>query len=49
MLLSNGDTIPLANLGIDFGVVGDKPVVGLTDGRSYGVEFLAQQKLNKGF
>jgi hypothetical protein len=49
MLFSNGDTIPLANLGIDFGVVGDKPVAGLTNGRSYGVEFLAQQKLNKGF
>ncbi len=49
MLLTNNDTIPLANLGIDFGVVGDKPVVGLTNGRSYGVEFLAQQKLNKGF
>ncbi len=49
MLLSNGDTIPLANLGIDFGVVGNKPVAGLTKGRSYGVEFLAQQKLNKGF
>jgi hypothetical protein len=43
------DTIPLANLGTDFGVVGDRPVVGLTKGRSYGLEFLAQQKLQKGF
>lgn len=49
MLASAGDTIPLANLGTDFGVVGDRPVVGLTKGRSYGLEFLAQQKLQKGF
>lgn len=44
-----GDVIPLANLGADFGVVGNKPVVGETDGRSYGVELFAQQRLNKGF
>jgi hypothetical protein len=44
-----GDIIPLANLGADFGVVGNKPVVGETDGRSYGLEFFAQQRLNKGF
>ncbi len=44
-----GDTIPLANLGADFGVVGNRPVAGFTDGRSYGVEFFAQQRLNKGF
>ncbi|MFD0939338.1 TonB-dependent receptor [Pedobacter boryungensis] len=44
-----GDVIPLANLGADFGVVGNKPVVGETDGRSYGLEFFAQQRLNKGF
>ena len=42
-----GNEIPLANLGADFGVVGNKPVTGFTIGRSYGVEFLAQQKLNK--
>ena len=44
-----GDTIPLANLGAGFGVVGNDPVVGEGDGRSYGVEFFAQQRLNKGF
>ncbi|TCC94529.1 TonB-dependent receptor [Pedobacter frigiditerrae] len=44
-----GDVIPLANLGADFGVVGNKPVIGETDGRSYGLEFFAQQRLNKGF
>jgi hypothetical protein len=49
MLATAGDTIPLANLGTDFGVVGDRPVAGLTKGRSYGLEFLAQQKLQKGF
>lgn len=43
------DSIPLANLGADFGVVGNKPVVGESHGRSYGVEFFAQQRLNKGF
>ncbi|MEJ5964378.1 TonB-dependent receptor [Pedobacter immunditicola] len=44
-----GDTIPLANLGADFGVVGNRPSTGVTDGRSYGVEFFAQQRLNRGF
>lgn len=49
MLATAGDTIPLANLGADFGVVGDRPVASLTKGRSYGLELLAQQKLQKGF
>jgi hypothetical protein len=44
-----GDVVPLANLGADFGVVGNAPVAGFTNGRSYGVEFFAQQRLNKGF
>ncbi|WP_432714099.1 TonB-dependent receptor [Pedobacter sp.] len=43
------DTIPLANLGADFGVVGNRPYTGVTEGRSYGLEFFAQQRLNKGF
>jgi len=43
------DSIPLANLGADFGVVGNNPVVGESYGRSYGLEFFAQQKLNNGF
>ncbi|MCO4293243.1 TonB-dependent receptor [Solitalea sp. MAHUQ-68] len=44
-----GDTVNLANLGGDFGVVGNEQVIGLKGGRSYGLEFLAQQRLNKGF
>ncbi|MCX2576264.1 TonB-dependent receptor [Pedobacter sandarakinus] len=49
LLKQINDTIPLANLGADFGVVGNLPLVGETDGRSYGVEFFAQQRLTKGF
>lgn len=41
--------IPLANLGANYGVVGNNLVTGTTKGRSYGIEFLAQQRLNKGF
>lgn len=44
-----GDSIPLANLGADFGVVGNDKLVGFTKGRSYGLEFFAQQRLTKGF
>lgn len=43
------DSISLANLGSDFGVVGNEPAVPISKGRAYGVEFLAQQKLKKGF
>lgn len=43
------DSISIANQGNDFGVIGDEPVVSISDGRSYGVEFLAQQKLNRNF
>lgn len=43
-----GKEVPLANLGADFGVVGNRPVTGFANGRSYGAEFLAQQRLNKG-
>lgn len=43
------DSISLANLGSDFGVIGNEPVRSFSEGRSYGVEFLAQQKLFKGF
>jgi hypothetical protein len=43
------DSISLANLGADFGVIGNAPVRSTSEGRSYGVEFLAQQKLFKGF
>ncbi len=43
------DSVTLANLGSDFGVIGNAPVVSTANGKAYGVEFLAQQKLFKGF
>jgi hypothetical protein len=43
------DSISLANLGGDFGVIGDEPAISNSTGRSYGFEFLYQQKLWKGF
>ena len=43
------DSISLANLGTDFGVVGNEGVVSTSKGRSYGIEFLYQQKMIKGF
>ena len=43
------DSISLANLGADFGVVGNREVTSDSEGRSYGLEFLLQQKFHKGF
>lgn len=43
------DSIVLANLGADFGTIGNAPVTSIGFGRSYGLEFLLQQKLYKGF
>jgi hypothetical protein len=43
------DSICLANVGADFGVVGNVPAESRSEGRAYGFEFLAQQKLWKGF
>jgi hypothetical protein len=43
------DSLTLANLGGDFGVVGNEPAVPRSDGRSYGLELLFQQRLYKGF
>lgn len=43
------DQISLANLGGDFGVIGNEPVSSTSKGRTYGLELLAQQKLYKGF
>jgi hypothetical protein len=44
------DSISLANFGGGFDVVvGNSPVASISNGRSYGVEFLAQQRLYKGF
>ena len=40
------DSISLANLGGDFGVIGNEDISSISQGRSYGVEFLAQQKLS---
>ena len=40
------DSISLANLGSDFGVIGNSPVSSISEGRSYGIEVLAQQKLS---
>lgn len=41
--------IALANLGADFGVIGNEPVTSDAKGRAYGLELLAQQRLFKGF
>ncbi|MDG2369840.1 MAG: TonB-dependent receptor [Flavobacteriales bacterium] len=41
--------VSLANLGGDFGVIGNEEVTSSSQGRAYGVEFLAQQKLSKSF
>lgn len=40
------DSISLANLGGDFGVIGNEPAVSNSQGRSYGLEFFLQQKLS---
>lgn len=41
--------ITLANLGSDFGVIGNEPATSSSSGRAYGLEFLYQQKLFKGW
>ncbi|AFL83492.1 outer membrane receptor protein [Belliella baltica DSM 15883] len=41
--------IALANLGADFGVIGNEPVASNSEGRAYGIEFLAQQRLFNDF
>ena len=43
------DSISIANLGSDFGVIGNEPVVSESEGRTYGVELLLQQRLFKGY
>jgi hypothetical protein len=43
------DSLSLANIGSDFGVVGNEEVKSISTGRTYGVEFLYQQKMYKGF
>jgi len=41
--------IALANLGADFGVIGNEPINSNAQGRAYGLEFLAQQRLFQNF
>lgn len=43
------DSLTLANLGGDFGVIGNQAATSTSDGRAYGLEFLYQQKLYKGW
>ncbi|MEL6674781.1 MAG: TonB-dependent receptor [Bacteroidota bacterium] len=43
------DSLTLANLGADFGIIGNEPAVSTAGGRSYGLEFLFQQRLYRGF
>lgn len=43
------DSLTLANLGGDFGIIGNEPAVPRSRGRSYGLELLFQQRLYKGF
>lgn len=43
------DSIALANLGGDYGVVGNDPTTSSAKGRAYGAEFLYEQKLFKGW
>jgi hypothetical protein len=46
---STKDSLCLANVGSDFGIVGNEAVRSISMGRSYGFELLYQQKLFKGF
>jgi len=41
-----GDSISLANLGGEYGVIGNEAVSSSSDGKSYGLEILMQQKLS---
>ena len=47
LLTTNG--ISLANVGNDFGVVGNEAATSSSDGRAFGIEFLYQQKMLKNF
>ena len=42
------DSISLANLGADFGVIGDEEVTSSSRGRAFGMEFFTQRKLTDG-
>lgn len=43
------EQVTLANLGGDFGVIGNEPALSQSKGRTYGMEVLFQQRLYKGF
>jgi hypothetical protein len=43
------DSLTLANLGGDFGVIGNEPAISRSAGRTYGMEVLFQQRLYRGF
>lgn len=43
------EQVSLANLGSDFGVIGNAPVTSSSKGRSYGAELLIQRSIRKGF
>ncbi len=43
------DSLSLANVGSDFGVIGNEAVTSSSEGRTYGIEFLYQQKMFKGY
>lgn len=47
--VSLADSVSLANLGADFSVLGNEPVISMGLGRAYGVEFLYQKKFTKNF
>ena len=40
------DSISMANLGGDFGIIGNEPAESISEGRSYGIELFMQQKLS---
>lgn len=42
------DSISLANLGADFGVIGNEPVNSTSEGRAYGAELLIQRRSRSG-
>jgi hypothetical protein len=43
------EQVSLANIGADFGVIGNEPSTSTGGGRAYGLEVLYQQRLYKGF
>lgn len=49
MPFSVRNQVSLANLGGGFGVLGNEAVTSTSEGRAYGMEFLYEQKLKKGF